>query len=60
MTIPTLGKQDDLSIYQARVYKINTDPDTNGGNKNSLGLGEIRNGLGLYFKLITLLPLTLF
>ena len=43
--------------YGARVYKINTDPDTNGGNKNAKGLGEIPNGLGLCLMLITLFPL---
>ena len=45
---------------EARVYKINTDPDTNGGNKNAKGLGEIPNGLGLCLMLITLLPLPTF
>ena len=43
---------------EARVYKINTDPDTNGGNKNAKGLGKIPNGLGLCLMLITLLPLS--
>ena len=49
-----------ISECEARVYKINTDPDTNRGNKDAKGLGEIPNGLGLCLMLFTLLPLSTF
>ena len=44
-----------------RVFTRSTQtPDTNGGDKNAKGLGEIPDGLGLCLMLITLLPLSTF